>query len=410
MDSGLTYARQLDAEDPLASFRDRFRLPMHEDKPQCYFLGNSLGLQPHDTQTHIQQVLDQWARYGVEAFFMGQEPWLNFHDQLTGPMARLVGAKPSEISIMNQLTVNLHLLLVSFYRPVGKKRKILCEKKAFPSDQYMLETHVSHLGYDPDDVILEVPPEDILQTIEQQAEELALVFLGGLHYYTGEVLDMKTITSTAKAHAILIGYDLAHAAGNIPLELHDWEVDFAAWCTYKYLNAGPGAVGAVFIHERYHHRPELHRFAGWFGYEKATRFQMQKGFKPVPTAEGWQLSTPSILLYACLQASLALFEEAGWTSLQKKQHHMKAYLWSLLTDLQSSKPCFEILTPKEKEARGAQLSLYFPARGREIYDALMSQGIIVDWREPNVIRLAPVPLYNTFTEIWRFATALKELL
>ncbi len=408
MDSSSTYARQLDAEDVLAPFRDRFIIPPHGKASQCYFLGNSLGLQPRTTALHIQRVLDKWAAHGVEAFFLGSDPWLQLHEQLAGPMAQLVGAKPAEISIMNQLTVNLHLLLVSFYRPTGKRIKILCEKKAFPSDQYMLETHVKHLGFDPEEVIVEAAAEDMLNTIEQQADELALVFLGGINYYTGQVLDMQAITAKARKHAIPVGYDLAHAAGNIPLDLHAWQVDFAAWCTYKYLNAGPGAVGAVFIHERHHQNPDLHRFAGWFGYEKATRFQMQKGFKPVPTAEGWQLSTPSILLYACLQASLSIFEEAGWDQLQQKQQRMQDYLWLLLTDLQKFKPAFQILTPEHE--RGAQLSLYFPERGREIYDDLMQQGFIIDWREPNVIRLAPVPLYNTFTEIWQFATALKKLL
>ena len=408
MDSSSTYARQLDAEDVLAPFRDRFIIPPHGEASQCYFLGNSLGLQPRTTALHIQRVLDQWAAYGVEAFFLGSDPWLQLHEQLAGPMAQLVGAKPAEISIMNQLTVNLHLLLVSFYRPTGKRIKILCEKKAFPSDQYMLETHVKHLGFDPEEVIVEAAAEDMLNTIEQQADELALVFLGGINYYTGQVLDMQAITAKARKHAIPVGYDLAHAAGNIPLDLHAWQVDFAAWCTYKYLNAGPGAVGAVFIHERHHQNLDLHRFAGWFGYEKATRFQMQKGFKPVPTAEGWQLSTPSILLYACLQTSLSIFEEAGWDQLQQKQQRMQDYLWLLLTDLQKFKPAFQILTPEHE--RGAQLSLYFPERGREIYDDLMQQGFIIDWREPNVIRLAPVPLYNTFTEIWQFATALKKLL
>lgn len=408
MDSSSTYARQVDAEDVLAPFRDRFIIPPHGEASQCYFLGNSLGLQPRTTSLHIQRVLEQWAAHGVEAFFLGSDPWLQLHEQLAGPMAQLVGAKPAEISIMNQLTVNLHLLLVSFYRPTGKRRKILCEKKAFPSDQYMLETHVKHLGYDPEEVIVEAAAEDLLSTIEQQADELALVFLGGINYYTGQVLDMQAITAKARQYTIPVGYDLAHAAGNIPLDLHAWQVDFAAWCTYKYLNAGPGAVGAVFIHERHHQNPDLHRFAGWFGYEKATRFQMQKGFKPVPTAEGWQLSTPSILLYACLQASLSIFEEAGWDQLQQKQLLMQDYLWLLLTDLQKFKPAFQILTPEHE--RGAQLSLYFPERGREIYDNLMQQGFIIDWREPNVIRLAPVPLYNTFTEIWQFATALKKLL
>lgn len=407
----------LDASDKLAVFRNTFLIPPHKDGQQIYFLGNSLGLQPRSLRQHLDDVMKQWEKYGVEAFFFGDSPWLSYHDQLTGTMAELVGAKPTEISIMNQLTVNLHLLLVSFYRPEGKKRKILCEQKAFPSDQYMLETHVRHLGLDPDEVILEVGPrgddmllhtDDFLHAIEQQADELALVFLGGVNYYTGQVLDMQRIAAAAKRHNIRIGYDLAHAAGNIPLELHEWDVDFAAWCTYKYLNGGPGGVGAVFIHERHHTDTTLHRFAGWFGYDKETRFNMQKGFVPVPTAEGWQLSTPSIFLYASLYASLQIFTSAGWNNLQQKQKQMQDFLWDLLQEILKSKPLFEILTPKEN--RGAQISLYFPKNGRKVYDGLMNRGIIVDWREPNVIRLAPVPLYNTFTEIRNFAVALNELL
>lgn len=406
----------LDETDSLSAFREKFLIPPHGKNEQIYFLGNSLGLQPRALRQYLDKVLNQWQNYGVEAFFLGGSPWLNYHDTLTGMMAELVGAKPAEISIMNQLTVNLHLLMVSFYRPEGKKKKILCEQKAFPSDQYMLETHVKHLGLSPNDVLLEIAPrdgmifhtEDIINAIEKHADELALVFLGGINYYTGQVLDMERIAAAAKKNNIHIGYDLAHAAGNIPLDLHKWKVDFAAWCTYKYLNGGPGGVGAVYIHERYHQDASLHRFAGWFGYDKETRFKMQKGFIPVPTAEGWQLSTPSILLYASLHASLDIFREAGWKNIQEKQKHMQQVLWDLLQEIHASKPFFNILTPKEN--RGAQISLYFPEKGRNIYDGLIEQGIIVDWREPNVIRFAPVPLYNTFTDIQKFAQALNDLL
>lgn len=410
------YQPSLDTGDPLAGFREKFLIPSHTTGQQVYLLGNSLGLQPRALKSHLNEVLEQWEAHGVEAFFLGDKPWLDFHDRLKGTMASLVGAKPDEISIMNQLTVNLHLMLVSFYRPSGKKLKILCEQKAFPSDQYMLETHVKHLGLDPDQVIVEVAPrengifhtEDMLAAIETHADELALVFLGGVNYYTGQVLDMAAIASVARKYNIQIGYDLAHAVGNVPLNLHAWGIDFAAWCTYKYLNGGPGAVGAVFIHERHHQDPSLHRFAGWFGYDKPTRFNMEKGFMPMPTAEGWQLSTPSILLYASLQASLEIFKEAGWANLIQKQQRMQKYSWQLLQVIHQAKPCFTILTPEKQ--RGNQLSLYFPEDGRKIYNGLMERGIIVDWREPNVIRFAPVPLYNTFTDIWQLARALNDLL
>lgn len=407
----------LDAADELSSFRNQFCIPPSTVGDQIYFLGNSLGLQPRSLREYLDKVMNQWENYGVEAFFMGDSPWLAFHDRLTIPMAELVGAKPAEITIMNQLTVNLHLLMVSFYRPEGKKKKILCEQKAFPSDQYMLETHVKHLGLNPDDIIIEVAPqgaemlfktEDFLEVIEKHADELALIFLGGINYYTGQVLEMEKIAKAARRHNIRIGYDLAHAAGNIKLDLHQWDIDFAAWCTYKYLNAGPGGVGAVFIHERHHHNKNIPRFAGWFGYEKEDRFKMEKGFKPISTAEGWQLSTPSILLYASLEASLEIFKKAGWSKIQHKRKQMQDLLWELLQEVWEVKPSFTILTPKDN--RGSQISLYFPVHGRRIYDGLMDRGIIIDWREPNVIRLAPVPLYNTFTDIHNFILAFKDLL
>lgn len=409
--------RTLDAADELASFRHKFLIPPHLTGEQIYFLGNSLGLQPKSLRSYLDRVMEQWEHHGVEAFFLGDSPWLSYHDVLADLMSVSVGAKPSEISIMNQLTVNLHLLMVSFYRPEGKKRKILCEQKAFPSDQYMLESHIKHLGLTPEEVILEIASggddmllktEDIIKAIEAHAEELALVFLGGVNYYTGQVLDMEKIAAVARKHNIRIGYDLAHAVGNIPLELHHWDIDFAAWCTYKYLNAGPGGVGAIFIHERHHQDTTLHRFAGWFGHDKQNRFKMQKGFVPVPSAEGWQLSTPSILLYASLHASLDIFKEADWEKIRRKQKQMQDLLWDLLQEIIQVKPSFSILTPKE--ARGAQLSLYFPENGRTVYEGLMDRGIIVDWREPNVIRLAPVPLYNTFTDIGKFVIALNDLL
>lgn len=412
----LSYAQSLDAADSLAGFREQFIIPEEHGQQQVYFLGNSLGLQPKNTGPYIQKVLDQWAKYGVESFFMGEDPWLNYHDHLVGPLAKIVGAHPSEVVVMNQLTVNLHLLMVSFYRPAGKRIKIICEAKAFPSDQYMFETHIKALGYDPEEVLIEVSPragevtiqlEDILAAIQETGEELALVLWGGVNYYTGQLFDMEAITRAGHAVGAKVGFDLAHAAGNSELQLHAWNVDFACWCNYKYLNGGPGAIGAAFIHERYHQDKSLHRFAGWWGYEKNTRFKMEKGFVPMESAEGWQLSTPSPILYASLRASLEIFETAGFDSCLQKAKQMAAYLRFLLEQISEANPGkFHILTPAAATARGCQVSLLVKQGGRELFDELTRKGFFVDWREPDVIRLAPVPLYNRYEEIWRFAQVL----
>ena len=315
-ENSLVFARQLDATDLLKDFRSQFIIPSINGKEQIYFLGNSLGLQPKTTRNELNKILDQWAAYGVEGFFMGENPWLDYHDQLTKSLSTIVGALPDEITVMNQLTVNLHLMMVSFYQPKGKKNKIICETKAFPSDQYMFETHLRHYGLDPDEKLIEVKPpdgehlirtEDIVSAIEKYKDELALVLFSGVNYYTGQVFDIKAITEVAHRSGIKAGFDLAHAAGNISLQLHDWDVDFACWCSYKYLNSGPGAIGGVYIHERFHHDKNINRFAGWWGYDKTTRFKMEKGFKPIATAEGWQLSTPSLLLYAAHKAALDIF-------------------------------------------------------------------------------------------------------
>lgn len=419
--NSLEKAQELDRTDLLREFRNDFIIPVTNDKEQIYFLGNSLGLQPKSANTHIQKVLNQWATHGVESFFVGDEPWLNYHDYLAKPMAKIVGAIPTEISVMNQLTVNLHLMMVSFYRPSGKRRKIICEAKAFPSDQYMFETHIRHYGYDPEEILIEVGPKDgehtirqesIIQAIEANKEELALVFWGGLNYYTGQVFDMQAITEAAHKVGAYVGFDLAHAAGNIPLQLHNWNVDFACWCTYKYLNAGPGAIGAVYIHERFHKDPTIPRFAGWWGYDKETRFAMKKGFSPILSAEGWQLSTPSLLLYASLRASLEIFEQAGTEKLHQKRKLLNQFLWSILDEVNAGSPdkMIELITPREESQKGCQVSMLMLRNGKEVYEGLMKEGIIVDWREPNVIRLAPVPLYNSFEEVWRFGHTLKKLL
>jgi kynureninase len=417
----LEFAQRADAEDKLKEFRNEFIIPVVDGKEHIYFLGNSLGLQPRTTEAALKKVLQQWATHGVESFFVGDEPWLQFHDTLTGPLANIVGAKAEEIVVMNQLTVNLHLMMVSFYRPAGKRNRILCEAKAFPSDQYMFETHIKHLGLDPAEVLIELAPrsgehtirtEDIIATIEANRDELALVLWGGLNYYSGQVFDMKAIAAAAKRAGVKIGFDLAHAVGNVPLQLHDWDVDFACWCSYKYLNSGPGAIGGAYVHERYHNDPSIHRFAGWWGYEKNTRFKMEKGFVPIATAEGWQLSTPSILLYAAHKASLDIFERAGMERLHKKRSIFNGYLWFVLDEINASqsRKLIEFITPRGENERGCQVSMLMLERGREIYKGLMEEGIITDWREPNVIRLAPVPLYNTFEEVWKFGDALRRQL
>lgn len=421
MDNSLAYAQQQDREDPLQEFRQEFIIPQENGVEQIYFLGNSLGLQPKRTAGYIDKVLQQWARYGVESFFLGDDPWLQYHDHLVEPLAHIVGAKPAEIVVMNQLTVNLHLMMVSFYHPAGKRRKIICEAKAFPSDQYMFETHLKHLGLDPDELLIEVAPragehtirlEDILHTITATGDELALVLWGGLNYYTGQVFDMAAITNAAHAVGAKCGFDLAHAAGNIALHLHNWNVDFACWCSYKYLNAGPGAIGAAYVHERYHTDATIPRLAGWWGYEKSTRFAMQKGFRPVPSAEGWQLSTPSPILYAAHRASLELFAAAGFERLREKGLRLSTYLLYLLDGInaQASTPSIEIITPRIDHERGCQVSMLMHQKGREVFEQLGKAGIFADWREPNVIRVAAVPLYNRFEEVWCFADRVRQII
>jgi len=419
--NSLTFAKQLDDADPLKDFRSQFIIPSDNGKEQIYFLGNSLGLQPKNTKEELNKIFNQWEKYGVEGFFKGEIPWIDYHDWLTKPLAEIVGALPHEISVMNQLTINLHLMMISFYQPRGNRNKIICEAKAFPSDQYMFETHIKHYGLNPDDIIIEVHPrknehtirlEDILQTIEQHKDELALVLWGGVNYYSGQLFDIQAITVAAQKAGAKVGFDLAHAAGNVTLDLHNWNVDFACWCSYKYLNAGPGAVGAVYIHEKHHNDSSISRYSGWWGYNKATRFKMEKGFKPQQGAEGWQVSTPSMLLYAAHKASLDIFEEAGWKNILVKQKLLNNYLWFLLDKVNSNsnRSIIEIITPQNESERGCQVSMLMQERGRTIFDSLSKAGVMTDWREPNVIRIAPVPLYNTYEEVWRFANILKEVI
>lgn len=404
----LSYAQALDEQDELKHFRERFHIPQADNgQPAIYMCGNSLGLQPKSAATAVAHELEQWAQMGVEGHFKGETPWFTYHKAFAEPLAKVVGAKPDEVVAMNVLTVNLHLMLVSFYRPTATRYKIITEAGAFPSDQYALESQVRFHGFDPDAAIIELKPragehtlrtEDILQAIAENADSLALVMMGGINYYTGQVFDMQKIT--AKAHEIgaVAGFDLAHAAGNVTLALHDWDVDFAVWCSYKYMNAGPGGVSGVFVHERHAENADLPRFAGWWGHDEKERFQMKKGFKPMYGAAGWQLSNAPVLHMAPYKASLAIFEEAGMSRLTAKSRLLTGYLAFLLGQIEHIN--IEIITPEDPAQRGCQLSMIVE-NGRKVFDYLVSNGVIGDWREPNVIRLSPVPLYNRFEDVYR---------
>ena len=419
MQNTIDYAKQLDSQDKLAVYRERFYMPQVNRKEALYFTGNSLGLQPKSTASYIQQELDDWAQHGVEGHFHAKNPWVAYHKILTEPFARLVGAKPQEVVAMNGLTVNLHLMLVSFYRPQGKRCKIICEAKAFPSDQYTLESQVKFHGLNPEDTIVEVAPragehtireEDILAKITEVGEELALVFWGGVNYYTGQVFDMGAMTQSTHAVGALCGLDLAHGVGNVSLELHDWGTDFACWCSYKYLNSGPGSVAGIFVHEKHANKPELPRFAGWWGYEEETRFMMASGFKPMSGAPGWQLSNAPVLTMAACKASMDIFDEVGMESLVAKSREMTNYMEFVLNDISSRYDnCnFEVITPQAQVARGCQLSVLMHGQGKDMFDFLTQEGVIADWREPNVIRLAAIPLYNSFEDVYMLGEVLEK--
>jgi kynureninase len=406
----ISYAQSLDLSDPLRGFRERFHIPsMPDGTPQVYFCGNSLGLQPVAARQYIEEELQDWASLGVEGHFRARHPWMPYHELLTEKTAALVGAKPDEVVVMNSLTINLHLLMVSFYRPTTKRSRIIIEEKAFPSDQYAVASQARFHGFDPADAVVEIPmnadgrfsTDAVLETIARHRDDAALLLLGGVNYYNGQFFDIALITRAAKEAGITVGVDLAHAAGNVLLRLHDWEVDFAAWCSYKYLNAGPGSTAGCFVHERHAERPDLPRFAGWWGHDKATRFDMPPHFSPMRGAEGWQLSNQSILPLAALRASMDLFAEAGMDRLRAKSVILTGYLEFLLQ--QNPHDSWNIITPKDPDQRGGQLSLRIRDGGRELFRHLSEAGVICDWREPDVIRVAPVPLYNTFTEVHRFA-------
>src|SRR5947208_2614647 len=415
--AGEKFAQQLDAEDPLRSFRDRFHLPVGANgKPLIYFAGNSLGLMPKAARQIVEEELDNWARLGVDAHHATGTPWYSYHEALREPTARLVGAKPLEVICMNSLTVNLHLMMATFYRPTKSRFKILMEDPAFPSDTYAIKTQITHHRLSAKEALILARPrsgeftvrtEDILDLIEKHAEELAVVLIGGVNFFTGQLFDIPTITSVARKHAITVGIDLAHAIGNVPLSLHDWNVDFAVWCSYKYLNAGPGAVAGAFVHERHATNTNLPRLAGWFGNDPNTRFRMhlEPEFIPVASADGWQISNPPILSMAPLRASLALFEEAGMEALRQKSIKLTSYLQFLLEDGDSGS-LFNVITPREANERGCQLSIQAREHPKELFGKLEAAGVKCDFREPNVIRAAPTPLYNTFHEVWRFARIL----
>lgn len=418
--NSLAAAQALDAADPLKSYRDRFYIPTFHEKPVRYFTGNSLGLQPKSAQTYVQQELDDWAKWGVEGHFHGKNPWFSYHEFLTEKAARVVGALPKEVVVTHSLTTNLHLLMVSFYRPAGTRTKILCEAKAFPSDLYALESQVRFHGLNPDVDLVALAPrdgehllreEDVLAKIAELGDTLAMIMIGGVNYYTGQLMDMPAITRAGHAVGAIVGFDLAHAAGNIHLKLHEWNVDFAAWCSYKYLNSGPGGVSGMFVHERFANRPDLPRFAGWWGYDKSTRFQMEPGFKPMEGAEGWQLSNAPVLSMAAHWASLEIYDEVGMERLNEKTVLLTGYLEFILDELTAKykDQCrFEIITPREKTRRGAQLSILVHGKGKALFDALSANGVVADWREPNVIRVAPVPLYNSFEDVYYLGKFMEE--
>ncbi len=413
--STLAFAQSKDKEDKLASFKQKFYFPQIDNKDVIYFCGNSLGLQAKTVQAAVQQELNDWKNLGIAGFLTAKNPWMYYQEYFKKPLTKIVGCKEDEVTVMNSLTVNLHLLMLTFYKPTATRFKIIMEAGAFPSDQYAIETQVRHYNFNPAEAVIEIAPregerilrnEDILSVIEENAESLALVMLGGINYYTGQLFDIKSITEAAQKAGAIAGFDLAHAAGNVSLELHNWNVDFAVWCSYKYLNGGPGAVGGLYVHERYANDPSTPRFAGWWGNDEKERFKMEKGFIAKPNASGWNISTAQILNMASLKASLEIFEEAGFENITAKSKELTAWLEFLLHQLQ--KLDYEIITPSEPAGRGTQLSLYFKERGKEIHESMLDNGIVVDYREPGVIRVAPAPLYCSFEDVYRFYKILKN--
>ena len=415
----IAFAKESDHADRLKDYRKQFFIPQHNNKDAVYFNGNSLGLQPKSAIDYINQELEDWAALGVMGHTNARNPWVNYHESFAEPLARITGSLPTEVVAMNQLTVNLHFLLATFYRPTRERFKIICEAKAFPSDQYALESQVKIHGFTPAETIIQINPregesiirtEDVLMTIEQHGSSTAVVLIGGVNYYTGQVFDMPAIAQAAHQHGAYAGFDLAHAAGNIQLQLHDWNIDFACWCSYKYLNSGPGGVAGAFIHEQHATNKDLPRLAGWWGTSKKNRFQMHPQFDPIPTAEGWQVSNAPVLSMAAHKAALAIFDKAGMEALTFKSKQLTNFLFYILNDINENhhRKVIRLITPAD--AHGCQVSLLMLEKGREIFETLIDHGIIVDWREPNVIRLAPVPLYNSFEDVWTFGNIIQSIL
>jgi kynureninase len=416
--NSLEYARQCDQEDSLKSFRNEFYFPKDaHGNPHIYLCGNSLGLQPKNTAAYIQEELNDWATLGVEGHTEGKHPWMPYHEFLTDSMARIVGAKQNEVVIMNGLTANLHFMMVSFYQPTAQRHKIIIESDAFPSDRYAVESQIKFHGYDPQESLLFWSPrkgeelcrlEDLEEMLNEQGNQVALIMIGNTNYYTGQSFPLKRITDLGHSHGCMVGFDLAHGVGNILPKLHETGADFAVWCTYKYLNSGPGSLGGCFVHERHANNSSLNRFAGWWGHNKSTRFNMRHEFDFIPGAEGWQQSNPPILSMAAIRASLDLFEKAGMENLRKKSIKLTGFLAYLLDEMKDNRIC--VITPQDPEERGCQLSIQVKNADRSLHDRLTQSGVISDWREPDVIRVAPAPLYNSFEDVYEFVNRLKSVL
>lgn len=411
-----SFAGELDANDPLSLYRDRFFIPKDSNgKDTIYFAGNSLGLQPKTVRAYVEQELNDWETLGVEGHNHAKNPWLPYHEFLTGQTARLVGAKPEEVINMNSLTINLHLMLVSFYRPTGKRHKILIEANAFPSDHYAVQSQIKFHGYNPAESLVEMKPragetiirtDDIEEFIEKEGNSIALILFAGVNYYTGQAFEFERITKAGHKKGCIVAFDMAHGAGNLVLNLHDWKVDFAVWCSYKYLNGGPGAIAGAFVNKKYLLDMTIPKFWGWWGQDKATRFLMHHNFQPIPTVESWQLSNPPILQLAALRASLDIFDEAGMDVLREKSENLTGYMEYLINEKNDGN--IELITPSEPNQRGCQLSLRAKSNGKDIHKRLNHNGVICDWREPDVVRVAPVPLYNTFMDVWNFVDVLYQ--
>lgn len=419
------FAAEMDAHDELGEFRNQFYFPIINGKEAIYFTGNSLGLQPKSTQDYLLAELEDWATFGVEGHFHGRNPWYSYQDILTDQLATLLGALPVEVVSMNSLTTNLHLLLVSFYRPTKSRYKIICEYDSFPSDLYALQSQAAFHGFDPNDAIIYLKPrdgeqllrtEDIITAIEKAGDSLATVMMGAVNYYTGQYFDLEKISSAAHKAGATVGFNLAHATGNVMMKLHDWNVDYACFCSYKYLNSGPGGVSGIFVHEKFADDKSIPRFAGWWGNDPETRFKIPRNFVPARGARSWQLSNAPVLSMAALKASLDLFEDAGLDVLRKKSVQLTGYLEFIIQEINKTQKektgeiAIDIITPSDPESRGCQLSMIMKKNGKQIFEKLSEQGVITDWREPDVIRAAPAPLYNSFTDVYEFGQVLQNSL